>query len=200
MPEIQPGVIFNHSAQKGGHTMWLLGFVAGVVSVVSVLAMSVVALARGDMAATTGVYGFSIPNWTLGVLALPAVFYVWWVWRNEAPAMVKGEAVINVRMRRGGLDIIGNYGEAMGTSLQVDDKSQLRISLVKNRTANYGANKLYGLRFESSHGNVVMDLRLTPDGLDLHPLLGELALRRVSVQLDPELAERHSTAPIPGVV
>lgn len=178
---------------------WFLGGALLVIGSLVMIGQSLIAITNGDLASTTRVRGGDVPTWGLGLVGLAIPPIMWWLWRRDAGATVKREGLVNIQPVQGGLYLVGNHGAATGITVPVQDRSALRITLVKTRSSTVGLISFYGLRLTSTHGTVLMDLQLMPKALDLSPLMAELARRRISVELDPALENRHDHGKAPHV-
>jgi len=199
MNEPYPGVVISEKIRK--RNRWFLPFSAALAGVSSlfVIAQSVILLIHGDTVSTTRVRGVDVPTWTLGLAGIALMVIIWRAWTSDRGVNLKRDGLVNIQPMQGGLYLVGNYRSAKGVSLPVSDSSQLRIALQKTGSASYGLIKLYGLRMTSTHGDVLMDLRLMPKAFDLSPLMAELRRRRIAVDLDPDLEACHDHGAAPHV-
>lgn len=191
---MQPGVVLSERiARRMAFLRPVLSAFLFAVGALT-LGMSVAAIASGHATQTTRVRGIDMPQWMFAILGLALMGWVVWEYRRDASAHAT-KILVGVQARAGGINLVGNYGDAKGMSVPVADNSSLSIQLVRTRRVAYGLVSLYGLRFTSMHGEALMRLNLKPEALEFGPLLDELSVRSVAVTLDAAVAARVAVTP-----
>lgn len=183
LSEAHPGVVFDAGVRRRGQAIRLASTAIGVGLSAGAMGIGVGAMMNGNFSAHGDFKGSEIPLWALAPLGLVALGMLAWDFHGDGGTRGPGTLVRMIPFP-GGVYLEGSYKATKGMRVPVTDASQLSIELVCTRRLAFGALSLYGLRFTSTHGRVLMPFDLRPEAFDLSGVLGELARRSVSVTVD----------------